>query len=213
MSGANEDEIGQIATTARPVDESFFLEMKQLVGFGPSDSRVLRDLVPELTPHLDAITDAFTRSLLQHESVRRVLASPARIARLKLALVDWLRHLLAGPHDESYFDGRWEVGRLYTRLELPERYVFGAMNVIRRGLSDLLDTGTSCPDREAARDAVEKMLDIDLAIIAESYRWSYCEKIKRQDRLASIGRIAASVNHELRNPLSVIGSSVHALKE
>src|SRR5262245_38448813 len=57
------------------------------------------------------------------------------------------------------------------------------------------------------------MLDIDLAIIAESYRWSYCEKIKRQDRLASIGRIAASVNHELRNPLSVIGTSVHALKE
>jgi signal transduction histidine kinase len=213
MSGAKEDETERLVTMAQPIDEGFFLEMKQLVGFSPSDSRLLHDLLPELAPHLGAITDMFCRSLFQHESVRSLLTSPAQIARLKLALVEWLRLLLAGPHDESYFGRRWELGLLYTRLELPERYFFGAMNVIRRGLFDLLDAGSSRPDREAARDAVEKMLDIDLAIIAESYRWSYCEKMKRQDRLASIGRIAASVNHELRNPLSVIGSSVHALKD
>src|SRR5262245_47508825 len=200
MSGAKEDETERLVTMAQPIDEGFFLEMKQLVGFSPSDSRLLHDLLPELAPHLGAITDRFSRSLFQHESVRSLLTSPAQIARLKLALVEWLRLLLAGPHDESYFGRRWELGLLYTRLELPERYFFGAMNVIRRGLFDLLDAGSSRPDREAARDAVEKMLDIDLAIIAESYRWSYCEKMKRQDRLASIGRIAASVNHELSNP-------------
>jgi PAS domain S-box-containing protein len=39
------------------------------------------------------------------------------------------------------------------------------------------------------------------------------EKLMRQERLATMGQLAGSVGHELRNPLNVISSSVYLLKK
>ena len=37
------------------------------------------------------------------------------------------------------------------------------------------------------------------------------EKLLRQERLATMGQLAGSVGHELRNPLNVIASSIYLL--
>jgi signal transduction histidine kinase len=39
------------------------------------------------------------------------------------------------------------------------------------------------------------------------------EKLRRQERLASLGRMAATVSHELRNPLGVVRASIFSVKE
>lgn len=39
------------------------------------------------------------------------------------------------------------------------------------------------------------------------------EMLRRKERLASLGRIAATVSHELRNPLGVVRASIYSIKE
>jgi signal transduction histidine kinase len=60
---------------------------------------------------------------------------------------------------------------------------------------------------------VERILDIELAVMLATYRDDLMEQMRRQERLATIGELAAGINHELKNPLAAIGASLFALQE
>ncbi|RME44679.1 MAG: hypothetical protein D6795_17555, partial [Deltaproteobacteria bacterium] len=151
---------------------------------------------------------------MQHEGSRSVFTGPAQIERLKVTLRNWLDKLFTGPYDESYYELRSRIGRMHVKIALPQHYMFTAMNVIRSDLHAILfDLFRKDPDRLfRATTAVSRILDLELAIMLETYRSDLLGKLKRQDRLATIGKLAASMNHELKNPLGVILSSLFILK-
>ena len=55
--------------------------------------------------------------------------------------------------------------------------------------------------------AIHQILDIELAIMLESYRDDLLAKNRTAERLATIGQFAAGIGHELRNPLGIVESS------
>ena len=63
----------------------------------------------------------------------------------------------------------------------------------------------------AIRQALNKLLDLDLAIIEDAYQAEYAARLQRSERLAAIGQVAGGVAHELRNPLNVVKTSVYYL--
>ncbi len=62
------------------------------------------------------------------------------------------------------------------------------------------------------RAAVEKILDLELGIMLHTYREDLLAQQARVERLSTFGQLVGSIGHELRNPLAVIETSLHLLK-
>jgi signal transduction histidine kinase len=88
------------------------------------------------------------------------------------------------------------------------------MNVLRRELRTVLvrdapNAGWTPAETHELLEALDRLLDIELAVMLETFREDYDLRMRATERLASLGKLAASIGHELRNPLAVIDSSTH----
>ena len=138
-----------------------------------------------------------------------------QVGQLKVTLVAWMDQLLRGPWDEDYFELRCRIGRVHVRIALPQHYMFGAMNVMRRELNAIVDDQHFAPTAEQlrrGRAALGKILDLELAIMLHTYREDLLAQQARSERLATFGQLVGSIGHELRNPLGVIESSLYILQ-
>jgi signal transduction histidine kinase len=195
--------------------ESLLDELKRYVGFGPADEAALRDLCAVASPHFPAIATAFYERILTHAEARRALTGgESRVGHLKVTLVRWMGDVLGGPWDEAFWESHCRIGRVHVRIDLPQHYMFGAMNLVREELGRCIDRSWPGdePRRERARSALGKVLDLELAIMLHTYREDLIAKASRAERLATFGQLVGSIGHELRNPLGVIESSLFLLR-
>jgi two-component system sensor histidine kinase HydH len=195
--------------------ETLLEELKRYVGWGPEDERALRALHAPAEPEFARVADVFYATILDHLDARRSLAGgEAQVGHLKVTLRHWMDTLLRGPWDEAYFLARCRIGRKHVAIDLPQHYMFGAMNVIRRELNQIVDdTYLATPaELAAARRAVGRILDIELAIMLHTYREDLLAARARQERLATFGQLVGSIGHDLRNPLGVIETSLYILR-
>ena len=123
--------------------------------------------------------------------------------------------MLLGPHDEAYYQLRARIGRVHVRIDLPQGFMFTAMNRIRVHLLDVVRDRLADDPAALQRTAtaLHQILDLELAIMLETYREDLVAKNRNAERLATIGQFAASIGHELRNPLGVIESSLFLLRQ
>ena len=123
--------------------------------------------------------------------------------------------MLLGPHDEEYYERRARIGRMHVRIALPQQYMFTAMDRIRVRLLDVVrnQVADDAAKIERIATALNQILDLELAIMLETYREDLEAKHRNAERLATIGQFAASIGHELRNPLGVVESSLYLLRQ
>ncbi len=190
-------------------------ELFEYAGFDASDAALLERLGPTLRPAFPGIVDEFYAALERNERASAVFrGGKTQIDRQKHRLAEWLEGLVGGTYDDAYFERRARIGRVHVQIELDQRFMFGAMNVIRAGLHRALDAADDQDDdtRRSGHVSIDRICDIELAIMLETYRERYVERQRANERLATIGQLAASIGHELRNPLAVMETSVHLLR-
>ncbi|MFE8597913.1 protoglobin domain-containing protein [Archangium violaceum] len=194
--------------------ETLFEELKRYVGFGADDEHALRSLHELARNEFPAISEVFYDRILQHEGARSALAGESQVGHLKVTLVAWMEQLLRGPWDEEYFLLRCRIGRMHVRIALPQHYMFGAMNILRQELNRIIDQRYVQQPAQlfAARMALGKILDLELAIMLHTYREDLLAQQARSERLSTFGQLVGSIGHELRNPLGVIETSLFILK-
>jgi two-component system, NtrC family, sensor histidine kinase HydH len=197
------------------VPETIFEELKRYVAFDPEDERALREIHPLVQPHFVVIADRFYQRILENEGARKVLVEgESMVGRLKVSLVAWMDKLLSGPWDEDYFELRCRIGRVHVRINMPQHYMFGAMNVLRRELNEVVDAAflKDAARLATVRRALGKILDLELAVMLHTFREDLLSEKARSERLSTFGQLVGSIGHELRNPLGVMETSLFILK-
>ncbi|MBV8316973.1 MAG: hypothetical protein JOZ53_18700 [Planctomycetaceae bacterium] len=191
-----------------------YRELQSYVGWGDEDVRRIVAAAPLLEPHLPALIDDFYAEIERHPETRRVITGgPEQIERLKGTLLGWVRELIGGRYDDDYVDRRWRVGWRHVEIGLDQVYTNVALSRLRTGLSRALHE-TWQEDGRRLRETVRslnKLLDLDLAIIEDAYQAEYTSRLQQTERLATLGQVAGGVAHELRNPLNVVKTSVYYL--
>jgi signal transduction histidine kinase len=195
--------------------ETVFEELKRYVRFDEVDERALRGLHPAAAPQLERIADVFYDRILGHDEARKALVGgESQVGHLRVTLVSWMDTLLTGPWDEAYWAHRYRIGRVHVRIGLPQQYMFGAMNVLRTELMRVSwERFHAEPEAlERVRDALSKILDLELAIMLHTYRDDLLAQQARVERLSTFGQLVGSIGHDLRNPLGVIETSLFILR-
>lgn len=191
-----------------------YRELQSYVGWTDEDARRVADASGLVQPVIAELIDDFYREVERHGETRKVMTGgPGQIERLKGTLRGWVAELFGGRYDEDYVERRWRVGWRHVEIGLSQVYTNAALSRLRDGLTRAIqDRWSGEPEglRRAVR-SLNKLLDLDLAIIEDAYQTELTNRLQRNERLATLGQVAGGVAHELRNPLNVVKTSVYYL--
>ncbi len=200
-------------------------QMKAYVRFTEEDARQVRRLAPIVLPHVDAIVDDFYERLAEQPGTDAVLRSePGRSERLRISLRRWLERLFCGRYDEAYFEERLRVGRAHVRVGLAQHWMFGAMDTIRQRTEACVRAARK-RGAEPRLEALRKLIAVELAVMLESYKETYSDRVREVERntvqerltqaqhLAKIGSLAATLAHEIKNPLAGISGAIQVIRD
>jgi PAS domain S-box-containing protein len=191
-------------SSAPVVDESVFEEMKRYVRFTEADAALLAELLPHAEPHFEQIAADFYERIREHERAHAVFSGEEQVRRLQRSLTRWLQNVCAGPFDEAFFEETAKIGRVHVRVGLPQHYMFTAMALIRVELSRIADEALG-ERAAAARGAVDRVLDLELAIMLEAYRDDLVARVERINRMEreQVGRTLAQTAHRYGNAVEL----------
>ncbi len=203
--------------------ETLLEELKRFVEFGDEDAALLGSMAEDMAPYLTGVAEKFYDQIRSNKNARAVFTGgEEQIKRQRVVFMEWLREVFGGVYDAEYYTKRLKIGETHVRVGLDQHYMFSATELVRRELSDAIRQANSS-DADKKIIALSKLLSIDLAVMMESYEDTHAqniretersaveEKLTRAEHLAEIGQLAASLAHEIKNPLAGISGAIQII--
>jgi uncharacterized membrane protein (DUF373 family) len=146
-----------------------FRDIKEHYHFSELEVETLKDLLPLVEPHVDRVTDDFYNFLKEIPETARFLEDETRLARLSKTHMAWILDLFKGPFDDRYYKRLQRIGHAHVRIGLSAHFVYVSMNFIRERLRQLIEGEVDSSLQASAIRAVDKILDLNLDVIARTY--------------------------------------------
>ena len=172
---------------------SRYLDLQRYVQWNEADAARILAAAPCLQSSIPSLIDDFYSEIERHPGAAQAISGgPDQIARLKGTLRDWLQRLLAGNYDRDFVWRRWKVGQRHVEIGLDQVYTNAALSRIRNGLLQVLAAAWRGSQEElaAVTQSLNRLVDLDLALIEDAYQHAYLDRQKRIDQLAMLGQIA-----------------------
>jgi signal transduction histidine kinase len=192
-----------------------FDERKQFGCFSKEDAALLAELRRSFESHADELVGKFYDHLRGQEQLRPLLADPATIRRLKRAQRRYLISLTSGRYDQGYSDSRLAIGKAHERIGLEPQWYLGSYGVYLQLLTPLVRERFKDNPEKAIRAtaALSKLLILDMQVVLDAYYETRHRKaIQKSEQLAAVGELAASIAHEVRNPLAGMKGALEVLR-
>lgn len=192
-----------------------FAELKNYVGWTEKDQALVTACKPLVEPRFEPMIDDFYSTIQGTPNAMQVITGgDEQIQRLKQTLVIWVDQLFEGPYDENYVLRRLKVGTRHVEIGLDQVYTNVAMSRLRNQITTAIMENWTGERGEltTAVNAVNKLIDLDLAVIEDAYQIAFTSARRKEERYATIGKISGGIAHEVRNPLNVIKTSIYFLQ-
>ncbi len=191
-----------------------YQDLQAYVDWNAADVEHVRVAGRVMESHIVELVEDFYAEIVRHPGAHQVIrGGNEQIERLKGTLRGWLRGLFHDDYDAEYVNRRWRVGLKHVEIGLDQTYTNAALSRLRAAMTTALKADWTDGDSQlfAVLRSLNKLLDLDLAIIELAYETEFRRRQKQVERLAAIGQVAGGVAHEIRNPLNVIKTSVYYL--
>jgi uncharacterized membrane protein (DUF373 family)/hemoglobin-like flavoprotein len=146
-----------------------FQEIKDNYRLTEGEMETLKSLLPLVEPHADRLVNDFYLLFRQMPDAAKFLQDEARMARLTTSHRTWLLALFLGPFDERYYQRLQRIGHTHVRIGLSAHFVYVGMNFLRLQLQKIIDSEVEPRLRDLSQRAMEKILDLNLDVIARTY--------------------------------------------
>lgn len=181
---------------------SRYCDLQAYVGWSAEDVARIARLHRMLAPHFDELIDDFYREIVRHSGASQVITGgEAQIQRLKKSLHKWMTELLSGSYDRAYVARRWAVGWRHVEIGLDQVYTNAALSRLRTGLQRALQREWRGDWVELLRSAesLQKLLDLDLAIIEDAYQTEHVRRQQQLERQAAMGQVRIAEESRLQS--------------
>jgi uncharacterized membrane protein (DUF373 family) len=145
--------------------------------FTDQDAELLLSLQPLAEQNLERFSIEFYDYLYSLPETAAILNNSNR-QRLREMHSNWFMSLFTGNFDNHYMNHLSRIGHAHVKAGLSVHFVNASMNQIRHFLLDLIDINYSNRElRRGLREAVEKVLDMNLDVMSTSYREEEMKKV------------------------------------
>ena len=172
-----------------------YQELQKYVNWKEEDAALVHAAAPLVDSEFAGLVDDFYAEIKKHPDALKVITGgQEQIDRLKGTLTHWLKELFSGRYDSDYVARRWRVGWRHVEIGLDQVYTNVALSRLRFGLVKAVQEHWRA-DSQTLKDtirALNKLLDLDLAIIEDAYQTEFFERQKRHERLAIMGQLAGT---------------------
>jgi uncharacterized membrane protein (DUF373 family) len=165
------------------------LTMQDIKGhyfFTDDDAELLKELRPLAEANQERMADEFYDYLLGIPETAALLKDDLLRQRLRKIHQGWFVSLFTGPYDNLYYHNLQHIGHAHVRIGLNAHFVNAAMNVVRRFAIELLQENfPNIQERRKYRNAVDRILDINLDVMSASYQEEELKKVFVSHKLES----------------------------